>query len=89
MARAYRVRPSELLGLADEAQAFSFDRAVWTFATAVEADMEAAEKRLPKSASEALRSSTRQRVWDSYMGINTATTPGRYADPASKVKRRR
>lgn len=88
MAREFRTRPSALLGVADSYHAFSLDRAVWTFGTAVEADMEAAEKHLPKKASESMRALSRQRVWDSYMGIDTAKTPGRFADPA-KAKRRR
>lgn len=88
MAKEFRARPSDLLGVANPYHAFSLDRAVWTFATAVEADMEAVEKQLPKKASETMKASARQRVWDSYMGIDTAKTPGRFADPA-KAKHRR
>lgn len=88
MAREFRTRPSALLGVADSYHAFSLDRAVWVFGSAVEAGMDDAEKHLPKKASESMRALTRQRTWDSYMGIDTAKTPGRFADPAKSKQRR-
>lgn len=88
MSKAFGQRPSALLAIAEPFHAFSFDRAVWTFATAVEADMDAAEKRLQAKASETMRALARQRTWDSYMGIDTASAPGRFADPAKGQRRR-
>lgn len=75
--------------------ALSFDRAVWTFGTAVEADMDAAEQAMSrgknKPKAEAV-SRARQRILDSYLDIGKArevTEKGRYRDPALSRNRRR
>jgi hypothetical protein len=90
MASTLHVRPSELLGVSGtEPRALFLDRAVMYFGRTVEADQEAAEKRLPKKASEGMRQSVRQRVLDQYLGIDSATVPGRFRDPATSGHRRR
>jgi hypothetical protein len=81
MSQAYHVRPSAILGITEGLPAYAVDRAVWTFARAIEAAQEEAVKRLPKKATEALQTSTRTRVLDVFLGVDRATA-GRYADPA-------
>lgn len=83
---------------AEQAKAFialAFDRAVWTFGTSVEADMDAAEqamnrgKNKPKAQAVA---HARQKVLDNYLNIGKArevTEKGRYRDPALSRNRRR
>lgn len=89
MAQAFRSRPSELLGVSGSFRAFSVDRAVWTFGTAVEGAMDDAEKVLGNKAKPAMITQARQRVWDQFMGINAAEVPGRFRDPATSARRRR
>lgn len=82
MAQAYHVRPSALLGLEPaDPRAFALDRAVMHFGSSIEQDQEAAEKALPKKASETMRAHVRQRVLDTYLGVDPANTPGRFRDP--------
>ena len=64
------------------------DRAVYVFAMAIEQDQETAVGRLPKDAKEATHQHVRSRVLDAYLGIDSATTPGRYRDPATATRRR-
>lgn len=86
MSQAYHARPSQLLGVSDDTHAWMVDRAVWTFARAVENDQEVAVGRLPKNAKPSTQDHVRQRILDQYLGIDAA--PGRYADPASASRRR-
>jgi hypothetical protein len=75
--------------------AFMLDRAVWSFGTAVETDMDEAEARLKKGKSQpkpAVINRARQKVLDSYLEIGKArevTQTGRYRDPALSVNRRK
>lgn len=75
--------------------ALAFDRAVWTFGTAVEADMDAAEQAMNrgknKPKAEAV-SRARQKVLDNYLDTGKArevAEKGRYRDPALSRNRRR
>lgn len=75
--------------------ALAFDRAVWTFGTAVEQDMDEAEQRMSKGKNKPKAEAiarARQRVLDSYLNVGKArevTEKGRYRDPALSVNRRR
>lgn len=84
MAQSMRCRPSSLLGIADPIVAFYTDRAVWTFATTIENDMEAAAERLPKNAKEKTQQRAKQRVLDAFLGIEDAQQPERFRAPSSK-----
>jgi hypothetical protein len=79
--QSIRCRPSELLGIADPFVAFSVDRAISTFAADIDHDQEVATGRLPKNAKESTHQHTRQRVLDTYLGIEAATQPGRFKSP--------
>lgn len=61
--------------------AFCIDRAVWTFANAIETEQTAATKRLPKTAKESAHDRARQRVLDKFLGVELATEPGRFRSP--------
>lgn len=75
--------------------AFAFDRAVWTFGTTVESDMDEAEQRMSRGKNKPKADAVaraRQRVLDSYIDIGKArevAEKGRYRDPASSVRNRR
>ena len=75
--------------------AFAFDRAVWTLGTAIESDMDEAERMMTrgknKPKAEAV-ARARQKVLDNYLDIGKArevTEKGRYRDPALSRNRRR
>lgn len=86
MSQAYRVRPSQLLGVSDAVRAYHVDRAVFTFASTVENAQETAVGRLPKNAKEATHAHVRQMVLDKYLGLDAGEAKGRFADPAGKVR---
>ena len=88
MSQAYRVRPSELLGVTDSFRAFTVDRAVWMFAAAIERDQDIAAGGLPKTAKQNTIEQVRQRVLDRYLGIDPAKVPGRFRDPGTASRRR-
>jgi len=68
MAQDLRCRPSSLMGVTDSLYAFYLDRSIWTFASTINAEMDAAVTRLPKSAKESAHRRARQRVLDQYLG---------------------
>jgi len=78
MANRLRCRPSALLGVTDSWVAFCTDRALFTFGTTVEGDMDEAETRLPKNAKEAAHRRARQRVLDEYLGVELSEQPERF-----------
>ena len=78
MAMKLRCRPSALLGVTDFWVAFCVDRALFTFGTAVENEMDEAEARLPKNAKEVAHRRARQRVLDEYLGVDPAEQPERF-----------
>lgn len=91
------LRSRSAVGRHDDADfiALCFDRAVWTFGSAVEKDMDEAERRMSKGKSrpkpEAV-AQARQRILDSYLNLGKAreeTPKGRFRDPALSVNRRR
>lgn len=90
--------PSADNGLPDAGKAFvafAFDRAVWTFGSSVDNDMDEAEARLKRGKSNPKAETVaraRQRVLDNYLNIGKArevTEKGRYRDPALSRNRRR
>lgn len=78
MAIKLRCRPSALLGVVDTWVAFCVDRALFTFGTTVENEMDEAEQRLPKNAKEIAHRRTRQRVLDEYLGVELSEQPERF-----------
>lgn len=79
----------------DDLIGFALDRAVWTFGSSVEHDMDDAESRISqgknKPSAKAVNAA-RQRVLDSYLYLGKAreeATKGRFRDPALSVKRRK
>ena len=72
----------------DRFRAVCFDRAVWTFGTTVEADMDEAEKGLGPKAKDRQKNAARQRVLDQYLFIGERPTAGRFRDPAAMTRRR-
>jgi hypothetical protein len=75
--------------------AFLLDRAVWTFGTSVEKDMDEAEAQISRGKTRPKPervAQVRQRVLDSYLDLGKAreeTTKGRFRDPALSRNRRR
>jgi len=107
MAKEFRCRPSDLTGHQTREGdphgggralvAFVIDRAVWSFGTAVETDMDEAERTLTKANKKATPeriAASRQAILDKYLNSGKdareeTATKGRFRDPASSVKRRR
>jgi hypothetical protein len=94
MAKTFRVRPSDLLGIIDNSYlAFCLDRAVWTFGNAVEYDMNQAEEdpRLGKTPKKEQLLAARQAVFEAYMnqGEKPEATPGKFADPMAAIRANR
>lgn len=78
MALKLRCRPSALLGIADPWVAFCTDRAVFTFGTVIEGEMDEAETRLPKNAKDTAHRRARQRVLDEYLGVESSEQTERF-----------
>ena len=82
MAKTFRTRPSEFLVIDHPVQAFYFDRAVFSFGTSFDNDMDEQEqgrgKRPPKPAEVKLKKQRRLRKWleDEDSG------PQQFRDPA-------
>lgn len=79
LAKALQVRPSELLGVADEFTAFCFDRAVTYFGSTIEAALNKAESE-SKNAKQA--ASKQQMVLHKYLGVR------KFRDPAAEGPKR-
>ena len=79
-AKAFRCRPSELVGYVEPIKAFYFDRGVWMFGTEIDNALATADQNAknPKFARAA-----RARVLANYLRGGEST--GRYRDPATEV----
>lgn len=75
--------------------ALCFDRAVWTFGTAIESDMDEVENQMSRGKSKLKPeriAHARQQVLDNYLNVGKAreeAQKGRFRDPALSVNRRR
>lgn len=79
MARQFNSRPSELLALEDPLAAYYFDRAVFTWGTRVEQEIEAAQSAKTEQG-KAMKLAIVQSRW---LGVN------RFASPADNRQRQR
>src|SRR6478752_79953 len=78
--KAYRVRPSELMGITAQPLAFYLDRAVFTFGTALDAELDKAGETKGKSKKSAAQvQMAKQLVLNRWLD---ATDQQRFADPA-------
>jgi hypothetical protein len=80
MSKTYHSRPSELYGISHPVQAFFFDRAVFTFGTAVENDLKESTRKAKKQEQV---DRIRDRVMAKWLG---PTTPGVFRDPHAERK---
>jgi len=76
MSQAMQTRPSELVGLFDPLVKFYFDRAVWSFGSLVDSEMERASE---KSKTTKSATAKRMMVLNKYIAGDTR---GRFKDPA-------
>jgi hypothetical protein len=76
MASAYSTLPSKLYGLKHPVEAFYFDRAVFFFGTAMDADVEESTEKVKKNRKAAIE--RRVSLWLDDDG----NMPGRFASPA-------
>lgn len=79
MVKTYHCRPSELLAIDHTVQAFYLDKAVFTFGTAFDADIEEHGKskgKKPNPKQDALRRQQRLQKW-----LTDEDTPRRFRDP--------
>lgn len=76
MSKSLRKSPSELLDIRHPVRAFYFDRAVWTFGSTLEADLEAAVEGVKK---EKAAKAKQQMVLATWLGGK-----GMYRDPARR-----
>lgn len=91
MSKTFRVRPSQLLGVADVSDylAFCLDRAVWYFGSCLEADLDDAEMALGNAPKRNQIINARRRVLNEYLALPSEPVKGQYADPAHLVNKRR
>lgn len=76
-----KCKPSEVYFIKDELTAYCFDRAVVTFATHVEAAVEAAtDKAKSKNAAQGAA----KMVLNKYLYADNSQAPGRFRDPAKR-----
>lgn len=75
MSKAWGIRPSELAGVVDEVQAYFVDRAVFTFGTHVQAELEEAAAGAKNKQQSANR---QQAVLSKYLNIER-----KFRDPAA------
>jgi hypothetical protein len=75
LAKGLGVRPSELYGIHDEVSAYCFDRAVYTFGSQCEADI---EKARAKAKNDKAAQAAAQRALDKWLGIQ------HFKDPAAR-----
>lgn len=78
MGQKLGTRPSTLLHVTDPWVAFCVDRALYTFASGIESDMDDAEARLPKNAKDSAHIRARQRVLDQYLGVDPSEQSDRF-----------
>ena len=76
MSQAMQTRPSELAGLLDPLVKFYFDRAVWSFGSVVDSEMEQASEKAKTTKSATAK---RMMVLNKYIAGDTR---GRFKDPA-------
>lgn len=90
MAKTFRTRPSDFLQVDHPVQAFYFDRAVFNFGTAFDADMDEQEqhkgKRPPKPEAVKLKKQRRLRKW--LEDDEGEKPPQRFRDPVVDGGRR-
>lgn len=98
------MKPSDLLGIGGSGRAdasfraFSVDRAVWLFGSAIESDLNEAEEKVDRQYKNAkgkgaaektskAKAKARQQVLDKYLNVGpVADAKGKFADPASRVR---
>lgn len=78
MSKQWRVRPSELYCVDDPIAAFKFDRAIWTFGTALTAELDKQEAKTTKETE-----NKRRQVFDKWMG-SSASKSQSFRDPANR-----
>jgi hypothetical protein len=75
----FRCRPSEILGVTEQPAAFYFDRAVFTFGSALESELEKAGQSKGKSKkTDSQIAMARQQIMARWLGTQ------RFADPAKR-----
>jgi hypothetical protein len=78
MSQTFQVRPSELLRIEDSVLAFMFDRAVFHFGVAIDADLEEAGQKAKNVRGQKMK---QQMVLNRWLGT---TGKGRFRDPARR-----
>lgn len=81
MSQSLRKSPSELLRISNPIHAYYFDKAVWRFGTAVEADLNAASEKSTKPATIKAKQAMIMAQW---LGKGK-DVKGMYKDPAKSV----
>lgn len=79
MSRSLRTQPAVLLGISNQLVAFYFNRAIWTFGSTLDAELEEISNKAKKPGSAQAKKSMRLALWlDEGQG-------GLYRDPAASV----
>lgn len=84
----WRCRPSELLAIEDEIAAYSFDRAVMLFGTALENELEEAVAGIDKDPHGLKAEQARKRILKKWIPEASSETTPQYRDPAGTVGQR-
>lgn len=79
MSQNLRKTPADLLGITASAPSFYFNKAVWTFGTTLEADLNAVAEKSKKASTTKARQTQVMVTW-----MGTGSTKGLYRDPAAK-----
>lgn len=86
MSQSLRTRPSDLYGIHDELLAYFFDRAVYTFGTAVEADVREASEGSKDNAQAKRKAMLRLNVWLTDPEPEVQSAPKKFRDPMERLK---
>lgn len=86
MSQAMKVRPSDLYFIRDEVTAFCFDRAVWVFGTALEADIRESTEGAKDQSQAERKANMRLSVWLRDPEEEQKKAPPKFRDPMDKIK---
>jgi len=84
ISKQMRTRPSELYAIEDELTAWSFDRAVQTFGSALENKLHQVSEKAKNSKAGQQKAQMELDKW--LASADTKAVPGRFRDPMSSMK---
>ena len=84
LGKQLKTRPSEIYGIEDELTAWSFDRAVQTFGSALENRLHEVTKKARNQAAASRKANQELDKW--LASADTKAVPGRFRDPMTSIR---